>query len=470
MINFHLGSCLDVMQGMPESSIDSIVTDPPYAIAFMGEKWDSFARPADFQEFSRLWAIEALRVLKPGGHLIAFASPRTYHRMACGVEDAGFEVRDQIMWVTGQGFPKSLNVSKRIDKGPVSQINIDAFRAALQEARKCKGMRRSEVSLAVCGTESGACWNWESGLRVPTKEHWVGLVSLLDLPSDLALLREEAEREIIGRVRVGVKNGAAGGSHTSGFTASEVDITLPATDAAKQWDGWGTSLKPAHEPMILARKPFDGTVAQNVLAYGTGAINIDGCRIELDGDYKSKSNGRPSMTGLDDNYDPSTANQADTVGRWPSNFIHDGSDEVLAAFPESKVKPGKHKPYTSPNNREGEASADRRYTEKGATNFAVLPGQRRYDTGSVSRFFYCAKPSKKERGEGNDHPTIKPIALARYLTRLVTPPGGITLDPFGGSGSIPIGATMEGFQAIYIDNDPHSLEIAQNREKAASQP
>jgi hypothetical protein len=243
-------------------------------------------------------------------------------------------------------------------------------------------------------------------------------------------------------------------------------ITSPATDAAIQWQGWGTALKPAHEPIVLARKPLqESTVAGNVTKHGTGAINIDGCRVELNGDYKSKANGRPSQTGLGDNYDPEKANKPDTVGRWPANVIHDGSDEVLQFFPSA---PGQLAPVSGKepssssaygerqrvpfNGRVGEVSAEKRYTEEGSTNFAPLPGERRHDKGSAARFFYCAKASKNERRDSK-HPTVKPIALMRYLCRLITPPGGLLLDPYAGSGTTGEAAFLEGFHSILIEMD-----------------
>jgi len=200
------GNCLETLATLPGNSVDSIVTDPPYELGFMGKSWDS----SGIAYNQELWA-QCLRVLKPGGHLLAFSGSRTYHRMTVAIEDAGFEVRDQIMWIYGSGFPKSLDVSKAIDKAA------------------------------------------------------------------------GAEREVVGIKSVGIKNGAAGGSHEYGLKASEVDITAPATSEAQQWQGWGTALKPAHEPICVARKPLTGTVASNVLEWGTGALNIDGSRVRTGG-------------------------------------------------------------------------------------------------------------------------------------------------------------------------------------------
>ena len=329
--------CIAAMKEMPDNSVDSIVTDPPYELGFMGKSWDSTGIAFNVG----VWK-EALRVLKPGGHLIAFSGSRTYHRMAVAIEDAGFEIRDQIMWVYGSGFPKSLNVSKAIDK-----------------------------AAGATPIETGLPNNMNSCL-----------------------------------------GGSACNCETDGtkFSATKhAANTIPATADAKQWKGWGTALKPAHEPMVLARKPIAGTVANNVLTYGVGGINIDGTRAEED--------------------------------RWPANFIHDGLQTEW------------------------------------------------------SKFFYCAKTSKRDRNEGLDgfevkqqdesrkegnpggdnprnrgvnkvanyHPTVKPTDLMRYLVRLVTPTNGIVLDPFMGSGSTGKACAYEGFNFIGIDQSSEYVEIARAR-------
>ncbi len=262
------GDCLTLIKDLPDNSVDSNVTDPPYELGFMGKSWDN----SGIAYNTELWA-ECLRVLKPGGHLLAFGGSRTYHRLACAVEDAGFEIRDQIMWLHGQGFPKAARVS----------------------------------------------------------------------------------------------------------------------------------LKPAHEPIVVARKPLAGTVASNVLTYGTGALNIDGCRIGSSG---ARNNGRKVDSDIYGKFGP-TERVDYNMGRWPKNVIHDGSDEVLAGFPND-----------------------------------------------AAQFFYCAKASKSERnaglpaGERSTHPTVKPLALMRYLVRLVTPPGGVVLDPFLGSGTTAVAAILEGHEWI----------------------
>jgi hypothetical protein len=379
------GSCLERLREMEENSVDSIVTDPPYELGFMGKAWDSTGIAYSVS----MWR-ECLRVLKPGGHLLSFGGSRTYHRMACAIEDAGFEIRDQIMWIYSQGFPKSMDVSKAIDKAA--------------------GAEREVVGVAAGMGKQNPEWN-----------------------------------------------GTAQGRAENSFKP-EYSLTAPSTDAAKQWSGWGTALKPAHEPICVARKPLIGTVAANVQQHGTGALNIDGCRVELNGDYKCKANGRPSQTGLDDNYDPANANRPDTVGRWPANVIHDGSEEVVSLFPQTSSGTGAVKRVSAAENEGNRGSALGAESRPAGTEMICYG-----DSGSAARFFYCAKTSKSERGLGNIHPTVKPLVLMRYLCRIVTPPGGVVLDPFTGSGTTGIAAMREGFGFIGIELKPEYASIANAR-------
>ena len=331
--SLHLGDCLEVLRSMADNSVDSIVTDPPYGLNFMGKKWDYDVPSVE------IWA-ECLRVIKPGGHLLAFAGTRTQHRMACRIEDAGFEIRDMIAWVYGSGFPKSHN---------------------------------------------------------------------------------------------------------------------------GEWGG--TALKPALEPITMARKPLIGTVAANVAAHGTGGLNIDGCRVPIDQDADASQlrTMQRSKREADDGWGMSSVSGdipsvVRTDGRWPANLIHDGSSDVVAAFPDS--------------NGSGTARVLKRCakTENNgwgmnttAADFAHLPDA---GTGSAARFFYCAKASKKDRGDGNGHPTVKPTDLMAYLCRLVTPPGGVVLDPFMGSGSTGKAAVREGFAFIGIEREADYLRIATARIEA----
>lgn len=329
------GDSLLVLQLLDDNSVDAIVTDPPYGLAFMGKKWD-YDVPSE-----ELWR-QCFRVLKAGGHMLCFAGTRTQHRMAVRIEDAGFEIRDMIAWVYGSGFPKSLDVSKAIDKAA--------------------GVEREVVGKATCRRDDGSVY-------------------------------------------------AVG--HSGNITSNE-----PLTAAAAAWQGWGTALKPALEPITVARKPLIGTVAENVLQHGTGAINVDGCRVGE---------------------------------RWPANFIHDGSEEVVALFPYSKSVGG-----------DG-------YKNSMFAGGKKTGGHGLGDAGSAARFFYCAKASKRDRDEGNNHPTVKPTDLMRYLCRLVTPPDGIVLDPFMGSGSTGKAAVLEGFRFIGIEREEEYCEIAKARIKHAQQ-
>lgn len=429
--------CIAGMRCFGENTFDSIVTDPPYELTsarpggrspategkvmrgFMGMQWDGSGIAFN----PEMWA-EALRVLKPGGHLLAFSGSRTYHRMACAIEDAGFEIRDQIMWVYGSGFPKSLDVSKAIDKAA------------------------------------------------------------------------GAEREIVGRAVYG--DGHTQKSAVSiGFGGSDPDadlrfLTAPASPAARQWQGWGTALKPAHEPICVARKPLVGTVAANVLAHGTGAINVEGCRVPgtVTSNPLSRGAGNISTNGHK-GQDGTGLDRVSDAGRWPANLIHDGSDEVLAVFPQTGVSSGG-----------GRANGD-----KFGGGYAPpdLDTVGYGDKGSAARFFYCAKASKAdreaglddvpgvarvngnkwtdqdyrvangERSEGresgprkNHHPTVKPTELMRYLCRLVTPPGGTVLDPFAGSGSTGKAAALEGFKFIGFELSAEYTAIANARINHAS--
>jgi DNA modification methylase len=433
--------CLDVLRFLPNNSVDSICTDPPAGISFMGKDWDKDKGGRDaWIAWMQEVAVECLRVVKPGGHALVWALPRTSHWTATAWENAGWEPRDKITHLFGSGFPKSLNVSKAIDKAA--------------------GAEREVV-----GTKRG-----------------VQGENLNDI------VRGRAVRQI-------GEAGASGvGAYGTGVKQVTVDIpvTAPATAEAKQWDGWGTALKPAAEDWWLLRKPLDGTVAANVLAYGTGAINIDGCRVGTDdtrsvasatalgqGSGWNKHNNKPVLAGSE-------------CGRWPANCTHDGSDEVVAGFPESG---GGHWSYKHPG--------DGGLYKHGLQNLA--DGGTDKEKGSAARFFYCAKASTKDREEGldalplktlaysngaqaaqndgaeeytggsqdiglnnikkrrNPHPTVKNTELMRYLTRLITPKEGICLDPFMGSGSTGKACMIEGFRFIGIEKEPEYLEVARGR-------
>jgi site-specific DNA-methyltransferase (adenine-specific) len=363
------------MGEMPENSVDSIVTDPPYGLSFMGKNWDRGVPGVPFWE-------QALRVLKPGGHLLAFGGSRTYHRLAVAVEDAGFEVRDQIMWIYGSGFPKSLDIGKAIDKA--------------------------------------------AGV----------------------------EREVVGQGPNTSRRPRAGNGVTIHMPSGD-PITAPATDAAKQWDGFGTAIKPAHEPIVLARKPFKGTVAANVLEHGTGGLNIDGCRIGADDGTRNRPPSKPSAVFAQDSWTQDSNNwkpyNPGGKGRFPANVIHDGSDEVVAGMAHAA------KYFYCPKASKSERNAGLEALEQKTAGECT---DRKDGSAGLSS---PRAGAGRTSGSRNTHPTVKPIALMAYLCRLVTPPGGVVLDPFMGSGSTGVAALSEGFAFHGIEISEEYLDIACHR-------
>jgi site-specific DNA-methyltransferase (adenine-specific) len=408
------GSCLDRLLELEDCSIDAVVTDPPYELGFMGKSWDSSGIAYNVE----VWR-QCLRVLKPGGHVLAFGGSRTWHRLAVAIEDAGFELRDSIAWIYGSGFPKSLDVSKAIDKAA------------------------------------------------------------------------GAEREVIGTVIHGgrvdsVTAGETHGGESGGYNFStEQSITAPATDDAKKWQGWGTALKPAFEPVVVGRKPLTGTVASNVLAYGVGGLNIDGTRIGTEGGTKGLSNPDVSLRDKSSDFATGRGSEPISAGRWPSNVM---LDEFTAGWVDQQSGFSKS------------TGVINRWTD-GAKPFGNGAGspyesvQGVADSGGASRFFYVAKASKRDRNEGleefperigengnkwtdqdyrrgdtepvtgrkNFHPTVKPTELMRNLIRLVTPLGGTVLDPFTGSGSTGKAAILEGMQFVGCELTPEYLPIIEGR-------
>lgn len=400
-MNLILGDCLDKLKELEDNSIDSIVTDPPYGLAFMGKKWD-YDVPSQ-----AIWE-ECMRILKSGGHLLAFAGSRTYHRMAVRIEDAGFEIRDQIMWVYGSGFPKSHNIGKAVDK--------------------IQGNEREVLET--------------TNSRDRTKHN---------------------------------ANTIFTGQDVKGWTDSKGN---------SPYEGWGTALKPAHEPIVMARKPFKGTVVDNVLEWGTGGINIDGCRIATD-ETLSIGSGK---VGCARNMDGSNKGEQHIAGRFPANIIFD--EDAGKILDEQS------------GTRKGFSGGGGPTRFGGATGGEKLETYNYHnDTGGASRFFYCPKASKNDRNEGldsfekklqsnanfrpnhlqaakngdsgkphgrytptqNNHPTVKPTDLMLYLIRLVTPKGGITLDPFMGSGSTGKAAVRGGFEFVGIEREKDYFQIAEAR-------
>lgn len=460
-IELFNGNCMDQMLFMADNSVDSIVTDPPYGLSFMGKKWDYDVPSVE------IWA-ECLRVLKPGGHLLAFAGTRTQHRMAVRIEDAGFEIRDMIAWVYGSGFPKSMDVSKAIDK--TGGKSIAWFGPWFRKWRESLGLSQKEVCER-CGfygavNRGGAVANWELGLNIPTPEQFNIIRDTFGLPFESI---DAAAREVIGQdTKARSTSGASALPTMGGETVYQSwDITAPATDAARQWDGWGTALKPALEPITVARKPLVGTVAANVLVHGTGALNIAGCRVATDenlngGAYATVRQESTSEWARSGSLHKTTGQEfVQPSGRWPANLIHDGSDEVLEAFPVAKGQQGDLKGHNkdreSPNGVFGRFAPAKDHAARVEVET------------SAARFFYCAKASKKDRGEGNTHPTVKPTDLMRYLCRLVTPPGGVVFDPFMGSGSTGRAALLEGFGFLGSEMEEAFFSIAKARIAAVQQ-
>jgi len=576
--SIYNGDCRDVLPTL--DLVDAVVTDPPYGLSFMGKGWDRGIPGVEFWE-------AVMGAMKPGAHLLAFGGTRTFHRLTCAIEDAGFEIRDCLMWVYGSGFPKSLDVGKAIDK-------LDAVDMRRTRNLKFTAWMRSTGITAkqvddITQTFMGSHFTTHpTQPAIPTADLWAKLRPHIvkKIPQWVEVLVEQrtiesrsfAEREVIGQQAR--KNDRDATSIKLGRKSDIFDITVSNTDAAKEWEGWGTSLKPAWEPIILARKPLEGTVANNVLEHGVGGLNIEGCRVGND------------------------------RGRWPANLIHDGSDEVVELFPDtapSKDTPRNNNEFKSQSRGGGKEAANVTHghndsgsaarffykagyddtelilnsaktiisswkrdlanivvdysspssshaafalnhavtvasqgakrlsdiqglfmsaTQSGleslgerlieailCTERSVLPDQlhgelfpssdlvqfvetpnqtdtmtitislERSDgyaggvtfnimsTNSVvgekdlrkSRLIYCAKASKKDRGEGNNHPTVKNTKLMQYLCRLITPPGGVVLDPFMGSGSTLVAAQAEGFNSVGIDTEESYCEIARRR-------
>ena len=440
-VKLMLGNCLDRLKDLDDNSVDSIVTDPPYGIDFMGKKWD-YDVPS-----TEIWE-QAMRVLKPGGYLLAFAGTRTQHRMAVRIEDAGFEIRDMIAWVYGSGFPKSHNISKSLDKMAGAEREVVG---TYDPRGTYDGKERSSKAINT---------NWRD---------------------------QEGRNDAIDN--------------------SSKAITAPATDEAKQWEGWGTALKPALEPITVARKPLEEkTVAKNVLKYGTGGINIDASRIPTNPDVDDARLGgngswKTDKASANVGNAPTKGNDISSSeqGRFPANLIHDGSEEVTELFPQLKGKSSGRGALSSGGKIYGNGKGITGAESKGeAIGFG--------DEGSAARFFYVPKTSKKDRNNGlenftpkatassefrpnhaekadngedgnpygrwtptqNNHPTVKPTDLMRYLVTMVTPKGGTTLDPFMGSGSTGRGAKLGGFNFIGIELDENYLEIAKARIDAIS--
>ena len=482
----HHGDSRDVLKSLADASIDSCVTDPPYALVsigkrfgkegaapaksegasgvyrrasagFMGQQWDTGETAFD-PDFWR----EVYRVLKPGAHVVAFSATRTYHRLACAIEDAGFEIRDMVAWLYGSGFPKSHDVAKGIQKRRTEDEGaVRAVCRAIRARMDAAGLKSRDLTALFGDCHPRLIDHWaardtDSQPSLPTWDQWgvlrerLGLGDALDAEVWRLNGRKGSPGEAwTGAEVIGLHEGATPG--LVGMRFSDADRSIRrASDEAAAWGGWGTALKPALEPIVFARKPLDGTVASNVLKHGPGALNIDGCRVRFFGEEdeaESKGKNRhadfgsgarenavygadPRPRGANGYYDP--------PGRWPANVVHDGSTEVLDGFPESE---------------DGVAGA------RTGVAHITLGGLGPQDAwggygggGSAARFFYSAKADAEDR-LGSKHPTVKPIDLMAWLCRLVTPPGGLVLDPFAGTGTTGLAARREGFSAILIERE-----------------
>jgi DNA modification methylase len=399
----HHGDSLNVLAELADESVDAVVCDPPYALDFMGRQWDRWTAPAAFESWCAAWAGQCLRVLKPGGHLLAFGGTRTAHRLAAGIEDAGFEIRDTITWLYASGFPKSHDVSKAID------------RAA------------------------------------------------------------GADRPVVGKLAAPAANGRAGTVALGGAWQDAPDLTVPATPEAARWAGWGTALKPASEPVVVARKPLAGTVALNVMAHGTGALNIDAARV---------ATSEPIVTfdrvvGDRDRSEYRTGTGAnrravESLGRWPANVVLSHAEDCGP----DRCEPGC--PVRQLDEQTGDRPAGSSLTgaeprSEGFTGpvYGTGNGPRSFeaygDQGGASRFFpvfrYEAKATTASRPAAGEtrHPTVKPVDLMRWLIRLVTPPGGLVLDPFAGSGTTGEAARIEGMRCVLIEREADYLPLIVQR-------
>jgi DNA modification methylase len=543
-VRVYHGDCIEVMRTLPENSIDAIVTDPPYGLEFMGKDWDApwkqagdvIADPATvggFQDgaggnpFSRsrirygredgasvgfqLWftdvATEALRVLKPGGHLLAFGGTRTWHRLAVAIEDAGFEVRDSICWLYASGFPKSLNASKALvgnrcqcdvgqyeDGKQTSEHNLPRVRFGhVSETLGVEGGQGS-LLLTSLSKPSAPVTRWSEPSDSSARSSKPRMEGRGDLQAPEGELHRPALREVPAGVSVNgargrLRDGApasygqdggkafvadgSGQSHKPQSTGQSTgeSRTVPKQRGSQAWRGWpicqrcgkqeipdglGTALKPAHEPIVVARKPLIGTVAENVLTHGTGALNIDGCRIAASDQF---GGGAKATSGFVNGYANDGWQAGSPAGRWPANVILDESQAAELDAQSGKV------------GGSGGQFGDRTIYNANAASYTA-PEQFGYnDSGGASRFFYVAKAGKKERPnvDGVAHPTVKPISLMRYLVRLVTPPGGTVLEPFAGSGTTVEACILEGFDCIAIEMTDDYLPLIAERVRRSTE-
>lgn len=454
-VTLYHGNCLDVLRTLPAESVESVVTDPPYALDFMGSHWDRFS-PAAFQQWCTEWATECARILKPGGYLIAFGGTRTWHRLAAGIEDAGLEIRDSIAWLYASGMPKSLNVAGAIDRVRHDREDVLRVTAWIAGARDAAGINNRTIDDAF-GT-NGMAGHWtsqKSQPAVPTLDQVPKLLDVLGVADDQ--VPAEIRRLLVdlnGRKGepgeawqqaevVGITEGAASGWNMDGSTKYvDREQKAPNSPAARKWAGWGTALKPSFEPVVVARKALVGTVAQNVTDHGVGALNIDACRIPTDDDLGGGANtGTTSDTRhpgwarpwMDDEQAREAAAErsraatahAQELGRWPANALLDEpAGQALDSTPGA-------------------------------------PGIARF--WPVFKYEPKAPPSERPKVNGVQHPTVKPLDLMRWLVRLVTPAGGTVLEPFAGSGTTAEACVHEYLQCVAIEREADYLPIIEAR-------
>jgi len=516
----HEGDNLEWLRAQPDNSIDSVCTDPPYGLGkepnalemlqawidhdylevagagFMGRKWDAFVPQPIF------WK-EVYRVLKPGGHVLSFAGTRTYDWMVMAIRLAGFEIRDQLIWMYGGGFPKSHNVGKGIDK-----VNGEIGRATkFTEWMRSTGMKSGQLDQLTNSFMGGHYLTQREQAAIPTAEMWAKIRPEIkvEIPEwvDLLIDRIEAERVVVGINTKARAEGSSSALPTMGAKTEyqSWDLTAPATPEAQEWDGWGTALSPSHEPIVLARKPIERglTVAANVLKWGTGAINVDGCRIGTD---VIKTMGGDKFPAIYGTY--KTCVESEHKGRWPSNLLLANVPSVLGLFPEN-AKSGTgaiRKNADGLFGLGGDGVANVEYGDSGSASryffrADLLPIEIEEQLSIEQKAIYCSKPSKYERSLGvagemkesattierhkqnpngterltpmrsNFHPTVKPVALMHHLTTLITPPNGVCLDPFLGSGTTGIGAMLAGpnIRFIGLEFTPEYIPIIHDRMK-----
>jgi hypothetical protein len=459
----HLGDCRDVMRGYPDATFTAICTDPPYGLSFMGKGWDRGVPGVEF------WT-EALRVLKPGGMLFAFGGTRTSHRLTCAIEDAGFEIRDSLAWIYGQGFPKSLAIDKAIDRKRDDLEEIYKVTAWIRSARDRAGSTNRQIDEAF--GVNGMAGHWtspKSQPAVPKPDQWANLLALLKVQApegvEALVRRLNARKGELGedwqaRHITGRHAGFAAGKgmdERNGRTRRDTNRDareIPATETSAPWQGYGTALKPAHEPCTVAMKPLDGTFAQTALAHGVAGVNVDGGRIGTEGTTtRSGKTGDVSRSGA---FTTGHSIESLSLGRWPANVAFDESQARALDEQSGELQIGSRSA-----GEYGIAAGSGCYGEFGSGEMPAICGS----SGGASRFFYVAKPSTAEKTEGMDpdevafHPTTKPVELMRWIVRLCKMPEGThVLDPFAGSGTTGIACQMEGVDCTLIEREREYLE------------